>query len=149
MSIARTERPEAIYELYDWLGDVQDQAATQGESPYFDKLISEIRQKIAEAEAAWQKQQEAERKATLLDLALAQAKSQWYSGEAIWLWRHGNQGAFLKNDDCFITLNLTGYARRLIIFKLDLYASEWKVNDNLDKQYQAWAKEYQRASAGL
>lgn len=74
---------------------------------------------------------------TLLDLALAQAKPQWYSGESVWVWRNGKRGAFLKAYTGEVCLHLTGYRPSLTVFVLT--AQGWQAAHNLDRAYQTWA----------
>lgn len=78
---------------------------------------------------------------TLLDIALTYwAKRQWYAGESIWLWRTGNQGAFLKEEaGMFITLNITCYQESLNIFRFDPNSWAWELCRDLKLKYQKWA----------
>ena len=79
----------------------------------------------------------------LLTLALANAKSQWYAGESVWLWRKNGgaapTGAFLKEEGGIVTLNLTGFAKSLRMFCIDLKAGEWQQARNLEANYHLWA----------
>jgi len=82
----------------------------------------------------------------LLDLALAQAKEQWYSGESVWIWRSGSKGVFLKNDgDGFVSLNVTGYREYLNFFHLDPKTWSWRPCRELEKNYKSWASKAQEA----
>ena len=89
--------------------------------------------------------QPAEKK-NLLDLALSQAKEQWYSGESVWIWRNGNKGVFLKNDgDGFVSLNVTGFREYLNFFHLDPETWSWRPCRELEKNYESWATKAQKA----
>ena len=78
---------------------------------------------------------------TLLDIALTYwAKRKWYAGESIWLWRNGNNGAFLKEEaGMFVTLNVTDYRESLNIFQLIPGKWEWEPCHDLELKYQLWA----------
>ena len=85
-------------------------------------------------------------KQNLLNLALAQARPQWHSGESVWLFRSGNTGAFLKNDgNGFVNLNVTGYREYLNFFHLDPESWSWRPCRNLEKNYRSWAAKAQEA----
>ena len=81
--------------------------------------------------------------ANLLTMSLAyQDKQQWRAGESVWLWRNGNKGAFLKEEDgFFVTLNLTGYRRSIIVFYLNTNTWKWEVSRNLGSDYYQWVDE--------
>jgi len=82
----------------------------------------------------------------LLDLALAQAKEQWYSGESVWIWRNGSKGVFLKNDgDGFVSLNVTGYREYLNFFHLDPETWSWRPCRDLEKNYKSWVAKAQES----
>lgn len=80
----------------------------------------------------------------LLDMAVAYTdRQQWYAGESVWLWRNGNKGAFLKEmDGFFVTLNLTGYQKYLIVFHLNPKTWKWEVSRNLGANYYQWIDQY-------
>ena len=85
-------------------------------------------------------------KPNLLDLALAQARPQWHSGESVWLFRSGNTGAFLKNDgNGFVNLNVTGCREYLNVFHLDPDTWSWRPCRDLEKNYKSWATKAQEA----
>jgi hypothetical protein len=81
---------------------------------------------------------------TLLDLALAEAKSQWHAGEAVTIWRTrcGKCGAFLKNDGGRVNLHLTGRAPYVTVFILT--AGGWEVSRSVKTDYLAWVAKVQR-----
>ena len=82
---------------------------------------------------------------TLLDIALTYwVKRQWYAGESVWLWRIGNQGAFLKEEaGLFVTLNVTGYRESLNIFIFNPDPWAWELCRDLEAKYQSWAAKAQ------
>lgn len=80
----------------------------------------------------------ADRPSNLLGLALAAAKPQWCSGEAVYLVSTPGREAWLKNDNGFITLNVTGYRKGLLVYLLTANG-DWKTARNLESNYQAWA----------
>jgi hypothetical protein len=84
----------------------------------------------------------------LLTLALAAGKnkSQWYSGESVWVFEpKRNQGAFLKECYGFVSLHLTGYSKSTPIFFLN--GRNWIPARDVEKRYQAWASEASKAGA--
>ena len=84
------------------------------------------------------------KKPNLLIMALNHVdKKQWYSGESVWLWRNGNKGAFLKEQDgMFVTLSITGYQEYLIVFWLNPETWRWEVSRNLGSNYYQWIDQY-------
>ena len=80
----------------------------------------------------------------LLEMALEYAdKQQWYAGESVWLWRNGNKGAFLKEEDgMFVTLNITGYRQYLVIYWLNSETWRWEISRNLGANYYQWIDQY-------
>ena len=84
------------------------------------------------------------KKTNLLKMALTHVnKQQWYAGESVWLWRNGNKGAFLKEEDgMFITLNITGYREYLIVFWLNPETWSWEISRNLGANYYQWIDHY-------
>ena len=75
----------------------------------------------------------------LLSMALAyKDKKQWYSGESIWLWRNGSRGAFLKEEQGFIKLNLVGEHKSVTIFWLNPDKWEWDASRNVGIEYHKW-----------
>ena len=79
----------------------------------------------------------------ILNRALAYShKKQWSSGESIWLWRNGNKGVFLKEQDGFVALNITGYREYLIVFWLNPETWSWEVSRNLGAKYYQWFDQY-------
>lgn len=80
---------------------------------------------------------------TLLDLALAQAKPQWYNGESVWIWRNGKGSAFLKAYTGEVRLHLTGYTPSIVVFLLD--RNGWRASNVVQADYQAWAAKAQEA----
>ncbi len=78
-------------------------------------------------------------KPTLLQLALAGAKPQWYSGESVWLLGHK---AYLSNHGGLVCLHILGYGPYCIVFLLDPHENAWKVARNLEANYRSWAAGY-------
>ncbi|MFC2052848.1 hypothetical protein ACFLV7_00920 [Chloroflexota bacterium] len=77
---------------------------------------------------------------SLLSMALAyKDKKQWYSGESVWLWRNGSRGAFLKEEQGFINLNLVGEHKSVTIFWLNPNKWEWEISRNVGIEYHKWA----------
>jgi len=74
---------------------------------------------------------------TLLEMALAQQKEQWYNGEVIWLIPHR---AFLKNDGYAVNLCLVGYSVDCCIWYFDLQSWGWRRPNRLENRYGAWAE---------
>ena len=87
---------------------------------------------------------------TLLDIALTYwSKRQWSAGESIWLWRNGNQGAFLKEEaGLFVTLSVTGYRESLNVFQLIPGVWDWELCRDLELRYQLWAAGAQEKLSG-
>ncbi len=87
---------------------------------------------------------------TLLDIALTYwSKRQWSAGESIWLWRNGDQGAFLKEEaGLFVTLNVTGYRESINVFHIDPETWEWELCRDLGRNYPLWAARAQEALRG-
>ena len=84
-------------------------------------------------------------KPNLLTMALSQERKQWPTSELVWLWgNRGKSGAYLKNDDCVITLNLIGYRKSLPVFVLDLNTNKWVKARDLETKYRAWANGYRQ-----
>jgi hypothetical protein len=80
----------------------------------------------------------------LLILALQYAnKRQWYSGEVIRLWKNGSKYAFLKEEDGFIKLNITGYQPSCLLFWLS--TEGWQVSERVNESYYKWARQAQEA----
>lgn len=76
-------------------------------------------------------------KPNLLTLARNQAKSQWHSGEVLYLIP---KRAYLKNDgDGHVHLCLTSKDKALEVFYLS-HKSGWIESPNLDRKYQEWVK---------
>ena len=69
-------------------------------------------------------------------------KKQWSSGEGVWLWRKGNKGVFLKEQDGFVALNITGYREYLNVFWLNPKTWSWEVSRNLGSNYYQWIDQY-------
>lgn len=80
----------------------------------------------------------------LLEMArqITDHKQQWEVGEIIYLLgdRHSG-GVYLRNQDCFIALRMTGFRRSIIIQFLDLINGVWRYPRNLATDYQDWASE--------
>ena len=78
---------------------------------------------------------------SLLNIALTYwVKRQWYAGESVWLWRIGNQGAFLKEEaGLFVTLNVTGYLGSLNVFRINPDTWVWEPCRDLEVKYEVWA----------
>ena len=81
---------------------------------------------------------------TLLDMALTYIeKPQWHAGESIWLWRSDNRGAYLKEmGGFFVTLNLLGFRKYLIVFRLNPKTWKWEVSQNVFVKYYRWMDQY-------
>ena len=80
----------------------------------------------------------------LLDLALAQAKPQWYTGETVWIWRNnGKGGAYLKNNGGFVSLCLTGHQPSCVIFYL--LPIGWQTSKVVKADYRKWVEKLQEA----
>jgi hypothetical protein len=80
----------------------------------------------------------------LLALALLySSKKQWYSGEIIRLWKNGSRYAFLKEEDGFIKLSITGYQPSCLIFWLSI--DGWQISERVDESYFKWARQAQEA----
>lgn len=88
-----------------------------------------------------------DRPSDLLGLALAAAKPQWCPGESIWLigGPTSKRGAWLKNNNGVITLNVTGYKQSLIVYFLNMLEGEWKPARNLQSNYKSWATKARQA----
>ena len=74
----------------------------------------------------------------ILQLALAQAKPQWSSGESVWLWRNGNEGYFLKEGQGVVRLCASGKTPSCIIFYLDV--TGWEVSEVVNAKFAEWLK---------
>jgi hypothetical protein len=76
---------------------------------------------------------------TLLSLALAyQDKSQWHSGESVWIWGDKHRGAFLKAEQGFVNLCLVGYRKSVTIFWLNPKTWKWEITRNAGINYHQW-----------
>jgi hypothetical protein len=83
---------------------------------------------------------------TLLTLALAAAKPQWYSGESVWLVGQGKTGkAYLKNTGGWIHLYVIGYDTPLPIFVLDPALNAWVETRQARAEYSSWAARAKQA----
>jgi hypothetical protein len=84
---------------------------------------------------------------TILEMAFEYStKTQWYSGESVWLWRNGNRGVFLKEHGGFVTLNITGYREYLNVFWLNPETWRWEVSRELGVNYYQWIEKYKEST---
>lgn len=83
---------------------------------------------------------------TLLDLALAAGKKQWSAGETIWIWGSRPRGAFLKEEQGWINLCLTGKQGSTPIFWLNPDSWQWEMVRDVKARYQSWRRKMQAAA---
>lgn len=74
----------------------------------------------------------------LLAMALAyRDKRQWATSETVWL---VPGKVFLKNENCFVHLNLVGYRPYVTVFWLDLAAGTWRQWADVAADYERWVR---------
>ena len=79
---------------------------------------------------------------TLLTLALAAAKPQWYSGETVWII---GRKVYLKNVGGWIKLYCVGYDEPLPVFYLNPAFQTWVQSTKVVENYPTWAARAKQA----
>lgn len=82
------------------------------------------------------------RRLTLLDLARAAAKDQWYVGEIVRIWGTPAHGAYLQNVDQDVRLYITGVKKGLSVFWINWeHNGQWHEVPDLDNRYRDWMQQ--------
>jgi hypothetical protein len=150
MTIIATFKPQNVkVEILDVFEDLASVKAIEG-SPFIGGDKWPVSTPYATVKVAELQPEQAPKPepANLLTMALSKAKRQWSAGEAVWIFKTDKySGAFLKECYGFVCLHIAGYGKSTPIFFLD--GQNWIPARDVEKKYQAWAREFEASKAAL